>query len=109
MEPGFEGQPPPERRGVWFWLSAVIGALLGAGLFGVTGHLFRTGRVDLAAGPTGTLEEFGLLIVGVSTVVAFVLLIFRPTRGLGSGFLVGGAVALVVHVALAVYAGLSGG
>ena len=107
FEPGYEGEPPPERRTFWFYLTAGLGALLGAGLFTLIGtvevDLLRSGFGGFLEGVFGLLLSHLGLIWLAPTVGSFIMLIFRPTRGFATGFLGASAVGILVLLALAVF------
>jgi len=49
------------------------------------------------------LQSFWMLIWSVPTVAAFIMLIFKPTRGFATGFLGASAAGVVVLLAIAVF------
>jgi hypothetical protein len=103
FEPGYAGEPPPERRTFWFYLTAAIGALLALGLYTVIAiaEVNLTGEGFLET-LFGALLSFWGLIWAVPTVAAFIMLIFKPTRGFATGFLAASAVGLLVCLAIPV-------
>jgi hypothetical protein len=104
FEPGYEGQPPPERRTVWFYVTAAIGALLGLGLYAVIAIAeLNAGADDVLADARAALRSFTMLFWSVPTVAAFIMLIFKPTRGFATGFLGASAAGVVVCLAIAVF------
>jgi hypothetical protein len=107
LEPGYEGEPPPERRSVWYYITAAIGAVVALGLYAVIVS------VELGLSGTGFVDalfvafaSFWALVWAVPTVVAFILLIFKPTRGFATGFLAASAVGLLVCLAIPVFRSL---
>jgi len=104
FERGYAGEPPPERRTFWYYLTATVGALLGLGLYAVIAiaEVRLTGD-GVLKGAISALNSFWMLIWSVPTVAAFIMLIFRPTRGFATGFLGASAAGVVVLLAIAVF------
>jgi hypothetical protein len=104
LQPGYEGEPPPERRTFWFCATATIGALLALGLYTVIAiaevNIPADGILD---GALLALQSFRMLIVAGPTVASFIMLIFKPTRGFATGFLAASAVGLLACLAIGVF------